>query len=146
VIVLSDQALATRFEAWEMPDLSKLVPRISVPNFSPRGPNYKPYENVADGIAHHAPPGTPMVDNKYPVVTGLEHDEAGHPASRPANHIMMVAKRRRKLQVLASRLPKAQAYGSDPKATCCWLAGVRRKVRSAKRWTRPVRRVKASVD
>jgi 2-oxoglutarate ferredoxin oxidoreductase subunit alpha len=112
VIILSDQALATRFEAWEMPDLSKLVQDLS-PNFSPRGPNYKPYENVADGIAHHAPPGTPMVDNKYPVVTGLEHDEAGHPASRPANHIMMVAKRRRKLQVLASRLPKAQAYGAS---------------------------------
>ena len=39
----------------------------------------------------------PMVDAKYPVVTGLEHDESGHPASRPANHVMMVAKRRRKL-------------------------------------------------
>jgi 2-oxoglutarate ferredoxin oxidoreductase subunit alpha len=110
VIVLSDQALATRFEAWEMPDLAKLTQDIS-PDFSARGPNYKPYENVADGIAHHAPPGTPMVDGKYPVVTGLEHDESGHPASRPANHVMMVAKRRRKLQVLASRLPKAEAYG-----------------------------------
>jgi 2-oxoglutarate ferredoxin oxidoreductase subunit alpha len=110
VIVLSDQALATRFEAWEMPDLAKLTQDIS-PDFSARGPNYKPYENVADGIAHHAPPGTPMVDGKYPVVTGLEHDEAGHPASRPANHIMMVAKRRRKLQVLAGRLPKAETYG-----------------------------------
>ncbi len=52
-----------------------------------------------------------MLDGKYPVVTGLEHDEAGHPASRPANHVMMVAKRRRKLQVLASRLPKAETYG-----------------------------------
>src|SRR5882672_1170518 len=110
VIILSDQALATRFEAWEMPDLVKLTQDLT-PNFAPRGPNYKPYENVADGIAHHAPPGTPMVDNKYPVVTGLEHDEAGHPASRPANHVMMVAKRRRKLQVLASRLPKAETYG-----------------------------------
>ena len=44
-------------------------------------------------------------------MTGLEHDEAGHPASRPANHVMMVAKRRRKLQVLAGRLPKAETYG-----------------------------------
>ncbi len=110
VIILSDQALATRFEAWEMPDLAKLTQDIS-PDFSARGPNYKPYENAADGIAHHAPPGTPMVDGKYPVVTGLEHDEAGHPASRPANHVMMVAKRRRKLQVLAGRLPKAETYG-----------------------------------
>jgi 2-oxoglutarate ferredoxin oxidoreductase subunit alpha len=110
VIILTDQALATRFEAWDMPDFTKLTQDIS-PNFSMRGPNYKPYENATDGIAHHAPPGTPMADGKYPVVTGLEHDEAGHPASRPANHVMMVAKRRRKLQVLASRLPKAEAYG-----------------------------------
>jgi 2-oxoglutarate ferredoxin oxidoreductase subunit alpha len=111
VIILTDQALATRFETWEMPDFTKLTQDLT-PNFAPRGPNYKPYENVADGIAHHAPPGTPMLDGKYPVVTGLEHDEAGHPASRPANHVMMVAKRRRKLQVLASRLPKAETYGS----------------------------------
>jgi 2-oxoglutarate ferredoxin oxidoreductase subunit alpha len=111
VIILSDQALATRFETWEMPDLAKLTQDLT-PDFAPRGPSYKPYENTTDGIAHHAPPGTPMLDGKYPVVTGLEHDEVGHPASRPANHVMMVAKRRRKLQVLASRLPKAEPYGS----------------------------------
>ena len=110
VILLTDQALATRVETWEMPDLSKYVQDLS-PKFEPRGPNYKPYENTPDGVARHAPPGTPMVDGKYPIVTGLEHDEAGHPASRPANHVMMVAKRRRKLQVLASRLPKAEVYG-----------------------------------
>jgi 2-oxoglutarate ferredoxin oxidoreductase subunit alpha len=109
-IILTDQALATRFETWEMPDVAKLAQDLT-PDFAPRGPNYKPYENTVDGIAHHAPPGTPMLDGKYPVVTGLEHDEAGHPASRPANHVMMVAKRRRKLQVLASRLPKAETYG-----------------------------------
>lgn len=110
VIVLTDQALATRVETWEMPDLAKLVQDIC-PRFDARGPNYKPYENTADGIAHHAPPGTRMVDGRYPIVTGLEHDEAGHPASRPANHVMMVAKRRRKLQVLASRLPRPTVYG-----------------------------------
>ncbi len=110
VIVLTDQALGTRFETWEMPDIGTLA-RDLPPDFTPRGPNYKPYENAADGIAHHAPPGTIMLDGKYPVVTGLEHDEAGHPASRPANHVMMVAKRRRKLQVLASRLPRAETYG-----------------------------------
>jgi 2-oxoglutarate ferredoxin oxidoreductase subunit alpha len=110
VLLLSDQALATRFETWELPDFASLVQDI-LPKFEPRGPNYKPYENTADGIARHAPPGTPMVDGKYPIVTGLEHDEAGHPASRPANHVMMVAKRRRKLQVLASRLPKPTVFG-----------------------------------
>jgi 2-oxoglutarate ferredoxin oxidoreductase subunit alpha len=110
VIILTDQALATRVEAWDMPDFSKICQDIT-PKFEPRGPNFKPYENTADGIAHHAPPGTPMLDGKYPIVTGLEHDEAGHPASRPANHVMMVAKRRRKLQVLGSKLPKAEVYG-----------------------------------
>ncbi len=110
VIVLTDQALATRVETWDMPDFEKVCQDLT-PRFEPRGPNFKPYENTPDGIAHHAPPGTPMVDGKYPIVTGLEHDESGHPASRPANHVMMVAKRRRKLQVLASRLPKAEVYG-----------------------------------
>jgi 2-oxoglutarate ferredoxin oxidoreductase subunit alpha len=110
VIILSDQALSTRFETWDMPDFKKCVRDIT-PSFAPRGPNYKPYENTADGIAHHAPPGTPMLDGKYPIVTGLEHDESGHPASRPANHVMMVAKRRRKLQALAAKLPKATVYG-----------------------------------
>lgn len=112
VILLSDQALSTRVEAWDMPDFEKICRDIS-PNLEPRSANFKPYENSADGIAHHAPPGTPMLDGKYPIVTGLEHDEAGHPASRPANHVMMVAKRRRKLQVLASNLPKAEVYGAS---------------------------------
>ena len=110
VILLSDQALATRIEAWDMPDLKKYVQDIS-PSFEPRGPNYKVYENTPDGIPHHAAPGTPMVDGRYPIVTGLEHDEFGHPASRPANHAMMVAKRRRKLQMLALKLPPPEMYG-----------------------------------
>lgn len=110
VIILSDQALSTRIEAWDMPDFAKICQDLS-PKLEPRGPNFKPYENTADGVARHAPPGTPMQDGKYPIVTGLEHDESGHPASRPANHVMMTAKRRRKLQVLASKLPKAEVFG-----------------------------------
>jgi 2-oxoglutarate ferredoxin oxidoreductase subunit alpha len=110
VILLSDQALATRFETWEMPDLKKYVQDIS-PSFEPRGPNYKPYANTPDGIAHHAAPGTPMLDGKYPVVTGLEHDEYGHPANAPITHVMMVAKRRRKLLVLDAKLPPPEMYG-----------------------------------
>ncbi len=110
VLVLTDQAIATRVESFEMPDFATFTQDIA-PHFDPRGPDYKPYANTADGIAHHAPPGTPMVDGKYPVVTGLEHDESGHPASRPANHVMMVAKRRRKLQVLAEKLSPPAVYG-----------------------------------
>lgn len=112
VIMLSDQALATRVETWEMPDFSKCTHDIT-PHFEPRGPNFKPYDNSGDGIAQHAPPGTRMVDGKYPIVTGLEHDEFGHPASRPANHSMMVAKRRRKLKLLETRLPKVEMHGPN---------------------------------
>ena len=79
---------------------------------APAGPDFKPYRNTPDGIAHHAPPGTPMIDGKYPIVTGLEHNEAGHPDAQPHNHATMVAKRRRKLEVLASRLPKATVHGA----------------------------------
>ncbi len=110
VIVLSDQALATRVEAWPMPDFAKLVQELPL-DLSPRGPDFRPYADTPDGIAQHAPPGTPMVDGKYPIVTGLEHDEYGHPANRPANHALMVAKRRRKLKVLEAKLPKPELYG-----------------------------------
>src|SRR5207249_6069162 len=49
VILLSDQALATRVEVWEMPDFAKICQDIS-PKLEPRGPSFKPYENSADGI------------------------------------------------------------------------------------------------
>jgi 2-oxoglutarate ferredoxin oxidoreductase subunit alpha len=110
VIVLSDQALATRVEAWEMPDFEKCVQELPF-DLSVRGPDFKPYADWPDGIARHAPPGTPMRDGKYPIVTGLEHDVYGHPANRPANHAMMVAKRRHKLKVLERKLPPPELYG-----------------------------------
>jgi 2-oxoglutarate ferredoxin oxidoreductase subunit alpha len=110
VILLSDQAIGTRVEAWKMPDLNKCVQDIT-PKFEPKPAGYKAYDNSTDGIAHHAPPGTKMLDGKYPIVTGLEHDEFGHPATRPAIHSMMVAKRRRKLKNLEAKLPKAELHG-----------------------------------
>lgn len=110
VIVLTDQALATRVETWDMPDFDKIAQELKL-DLSPRGADFKPYANTADGVAHHAPPGTPMADGRYPIVTGLEHDESGHPASKPANHQMMTAKRRRKIQLLAQQLPKPTVFG-----------------------------------
>jgi len=110
VIVLSDQAIATRIEAFEEPDLAKLVQEVK-PDLSPRPANFLPYADTATGITRHAPPGTFMVGGKYPNVTGLEHDAAGHPSGKPSDHLMMTAKRRRKLQTLASRLPVPKVYG-----------------------------------
>jgi 2-oxoglutarate ferredoxin oxidoreductase subunit alpha len=110
VILLTDQALATRVESWEMPDVQKCVQDIS-PKLTPQPPGFKPYANTPDGIARHAPPGTLMLDGKYPIVTGLEHDEYGHPSAQPANHAMMVAKRRRKLKVLEGKLKPVELHG-----------------------------------
>ncbi len=56
-----------------------------------------------------------MLDGKYPLVTGLEHDEMGHPTGSPKLHMAMTAKRREKLKKLAEELPVPEVYG-DSKA------------------------------
>lgn len=110
VIILSDQAIATRIEAFEEPDLAKVVQEIK-PDLTPRPGDFQPYANTETGVTRHAPPGTFMLGGKYPNVTGLEHDVAGHPSGKPKDHVVMTAKRRRKLQTLASRLPVPKVYG-----------------------------------
>ena len=109
VFILSDGSLATRIEAFDEPDLKSIMqdPR---PDLTPRADGFKPYP--IEDITKHAPPGTRMLGGKYPVVTGLEHDEFGHPTGRPALHMAMTAKRRRKLKQLADELPLPEIYGS----------------------------------
>jgi 2-oxoglutarate/2-oxoacid ferredoxin oxidoreductase subunit alpha len=110
VIILSDQAIATRIEAFAEPNLEKLCQDIS-PDLAPRA-EHKPYDlSAPDGITSHAVPGTPILDGRYPIVTGLEHNEMGHPSGSPKLHAQMVAKRRKKLQALAEKLPVPAVYG-----------------------------------
>src|SRR2546423_3717594 len=110
VIILSDQAIATRIEAFREPDLEKVCQDIS-PDLTPVA-EHKPYNlSAPDGITRHAVPGTRIGSGTYPVVTGLEHDELGHPTSSPKLHMQMAAKRRKKLQALAASLPTPQIYG-----------------------------------
>src|ERR1700745_3198362 len=97
VFILSDGSLATRIEAFDEPDLKSLMPDPR-PDPPPRADGYQPYP--LQGITHHAPPGTRMVDGKYPVVTGLEHDEMGHPTASARPHSAMTAKRLKKEQPL----------------------------------------------
>ena len=114
VFLLSDSSLATRIEAFDEPDLKSLM-RAPHPDLSPRPSGYKPYP--LDSITRHAPPGSRMIEGKYPVVTGLEHDEMGHPTGRPPLHMAMTAKRRRKLQELAAEMPLPEVYGESPGQT-----------------------------
>ena len=110
VMVLSDQAIATRIEAFDEPDLQKCCQDLT-PDLSPVA-EFKPYDlSAPDGITRHHAPGAPITDGRYPVVTGLEHDEMGHPSAEPRVHSEMTAKRRRKLQALAATLPKPGVYG-----------------------------------
>jgi 2-oxoglutarate ferredoxin oxidoreductase subunit alpha len=110
VVILSDQGIATRIEAFTEPDLEKICQDIS-PDLSPVA-EHKPYDlSTADGITRHIAPGTKVGTGKYPVVTGLEHDELGHPSGVPKVHMQMTAKRRRKLQALAASLPTPKTYG-----------------------------------
>ena len=111
VIILSDQAIATRIEAFPEPKLEKVCQDIS-PDLSPVDSN-KAYDlSAPDGITHRAAPGTYIKDGIYPIATGLEHDEYGHPTGSPKLHMQMSAKRRKKLQALAATLPTPAIYGA----------------------------------
>ena len=110
VIILSDQAIATRIEAFPEPDLEKhwIEPELDL---SERGADFKPYP--LDALTRHSPPGARSTEGKYPVVTGLEHDEWGHPSANPEMHEKMSAKRREKLIKLANSLPHPEFYGDE---------------------------------
>ena len=109
VFILSDTSLATRIEAFDEPDLPKLMvdPKLDL---TPR-PTHKPYP--IDQITQHVPPGTRILDGKYPLLSGLEHDEMGHPTGSPKLHMAMTAKRRNKLRKLAEELPVPEIYGDQ---------------------------------
>ena len=110
VIILSDQSIATRIEAFEEPDLEKLSQDIS-PDLS-TVEDHRPYAlDAVNNVTPHLAPGTRIMSGKYPIVTGLEHDELGHPSGSPLVHEKMTAKRRNKLRALGQGLPIPEAYG-----------------------------------
>jgi 2-oxoglutarate ferredoxin oxidoreductase subunit alpha len=108
VIILSDQSIATRIEAFEEPNLEKVCQDIS-PDFTPVA-QYTPYPLEGEFKTRLAP-GTPILNGKYPVASGLEHDELGHPTGSPKLHMQMTARRRQKLQKLGSELAVPEVYG-----------------------------------
>jgi 2-oxoglutarate ferredoxin oxidoreductase subunit alpha len=108
VFIVSDQSIATRIEAFEEPPLEKICQDIG-PDLSPVA-EYTPYP-LSGEVQPRVAPGTPILNGKYPIATGLEHDEMGHPTGSPKLHMQMTARRRRKLQKLASELPLPQVFG-----------------------------------
>ncbi|MFM7603910.1 MAG: 2-oxoacid:acceptor oxidoreductase subunit alpha, partial [Prosthecobacter sp.] len=108
VIILSDQALSSRIEAFEEPDIDKhwVEPTLDL---SPRTADWKPYP--LDKTTQHAPPGTKMAAGKYPHISGLEHDEWGHPSGNAKMHQQMTQKRRQKLLDAAAEFPAPEIHG-----------------------------------
>jgi len=110
VFVLSDQAIATRIEAFPEPPLEKTCQDIT-PDLAPVA-DYKPYDlSSPNGVTPRVVPGTPILNGRYPIAGGLEHDEFGHPSASPKLHQEMTARRRKKLQALAATLPAPEVYG-----------------------------------
>ena len=110
VFVLSDQAIATRIEAFSTPPLERICQDIT-PDLTAVA-DYKPYDlSKPDGVIPRVVPGTPILSGRYPIAGGLEHDENGHPSGSPKIHMRMTAKRRKKLQVLAATLPVPKVHG-----------------------------------
>jgi 2-oxoglutarate ferredoxin oxidoreductase subunit alpha len=110
VYILSDQAIATRIEAFPEPNLEKVCQDIT-PDLTPVA-DYKPYDlSAPDGVVPRVVPGTRIMSGRYPIATGLEHDELGHPSGSPKMHMQMTAKRRKKFQALAATLPTPKVYG-----------------------------------
>jgi 2-oxoglutarate ferredoxin oxidoreductase subunit alpha len=108
VFILSDQSIATRIETFEEPNLQNVCQDLT-PDLSPVA-EYVPYP--LDGrVERRVAPGTPILNGQYPLASGLEHDEMGHPTGSPKLHTQMTARRRRKLQRLAETLPVPQVYG-----------------------------------
>ena len=105
VIILSDSSLATRIEAFDEPELKTLM-QDPKPDLTPRRQASSPTRLIKSRITLR--PERRMRDGKYPVVTGLEHDEMGHPTGSPKLHAAMTAKRRSKLQLLAEEIPRAR--------------------------------------
>ncbi len=110
VFILTDFALASRIEAFDEPDLTTLMVSPKA-DLSTRGADFKPYP--LDRITRHAPPGARIESGKYPTVTGLEHDEMGHPTGSPKLHTQMTIKRREKIKALGAALPAPEHTG-DP--------------------------------
>jgi 2-oxoglutarate/2-oxoacid ferredoxin oxidoreductase subunit alpha len=110
VVILTDQAIATRIEAFEEPNLEKVCQDIR-PSME-TVPDHKPYDlSSPTGVVPRVVPGQRIMSGKYPIATGLEHDEMGHPTGSPKLHMQMNAKRRKKLQSLAATVEVPKVYG-----------------------------------
>ena len=108
VILLTDQGLATRMEVIHKPDTDKV--ELWDRKTSAGVEEYKRYELTEDSVS---PMGIPGEEGGQYVATGIEHDELGHPAYTPQNHLAMQTKRWAKLAPLANGIVRHETHGDE---------------------------------
>ena len=116
VIILTDQAIATRIEAFGMPKLKDVSGHLTGPHPA-RGS--QTLRSISAGRQTHAAPGT-YIKSVNILLTGLEHNEMGIPAV-PGNapgHERRAAANCRPLVA-----PSPSRKCCPKKAMYCWLAG-----------------------
>ncbi|MFP4346171.1 MAG: 2-oxoacid:acceptor oxidoreductase subunit alpha [Anaerolineales bacterium] len=105
VIVLSDQAMASRLETMPYPERAcgmwnECLER-RLPTEEELAGDYRRYRDTEDGISPMAVPG--MEGGTY-LAESLEHDEYGHPDQSPDTHERMMRKRAKKVEAARKRL------------------------------------------
>lgn len=108
VIVLTDFYLDNRVESLPTPQAKEgeTADWNVYPAESDKA-SYKRYENTASGISPRSIPG--MEDFNFSA-TGLEHLEGGRPDYSAENHMLMSAKRNRKIRGALADMPAPEAF------------------------------------
>jgi 2-oxoglutarate ferredoxin oxidoreductase subunit alpha len=105
VIVLADQAIASRVETmpWPEPSCGRWSECLErqLPSDEDLGEDFRRYRQTEDGISPMSLPG--MKGGEY-LAESLEHDEYGYPDQSPDNHAKMMRKRADKVEAARSRL------------------------------------------
>jgi len=118
VIVLSDQAMASRVETIPYPEeicgvWSECLERI-LPTPEELAHDYRRYRLTENGLSSMATPGT--AGGMY-LAESLEHNEYGHPNDSPENHRQMMQKRARVVETARKHLVKwdsvARRWGEE---------------------------------
>jgi 2-oxoglutarate ferredoxin oxidoreductase subunit alpha len=96
-------------EVIHKPDLSK-IELWERKTSAARNGDYKRYELTEDSVS---PMGIPGEEGGQYVATGIEHDELGHPAYTPENHVAMQTKRWAKLGPLKNGIVRHETIGDE---------------------------------
>ena len=138
VIVLSDQAMASRLETMPYPrevkgEWSERLERQTPAEAELEG-DYRRYRDTEDGISPMAVPGT---EGGIYLAESLEHNEYGYPDQTPDNHQKMMEKRAKKVEAARARWsigrPRPGVGATKAPISALW-AGAARAAPSARPW------------